>query len=50
MGIDGGLKKDQESLQRIQVFVTKSELIEIETEAEIEVKELTTDLPDNQTA
>ncbi len=50
MGIDGGLKKDQESLQRIQVFVTKSELIEIETETEIEVKELTTDLPDNQTA
>lgn len=38
MGIDGGLKKDQESLQRIQVFVTKSELIEIEEE--IELKEL----------
>lgn len=47
MGIDGGLKKDQESLQRIQVFLTKSELIEAETE--VELKELTTDLPDNQT-
>jgi len=51
MGIDGGLKKDQESLQRIQVFVTKPELIEIESEAEveIEIKELTNDLPQNQT-
>ena len=48
MGIDGGLKKDQESLQRIQIFVTKSELIEIETE--IEVTELTNALPDNETA
>jgi DNA recombination protein RmuC len=35
MGIDGGLKKDQESLQRIQVFVTKSDLIEVESEDEI---------------
>ncbi len=40
MGIDGGLKKDQESLQRIQIFVTKAELIEVEPE--IDVKELTT--------
>jgi DNA recombination protein RmuC len=45
MGIEGGLKKDQESLQRIQVFVTKSELIE--AEAEIDLKELNTDFSDN---
>ncbi|GAB4163174.1 MAG: DNA recombination protein RmuC [Rickettsiaceae bacterium] len=30
MGIEGGLKKDQESLKRLQVFISKAELIEVE--------------------
>ncbi|MFK7974150.1 MAG: DNA recombination protein RmuC [Rickettsiaceae bacterium] len=30
MGVDGGLKKDQESLKRLQLFISKAELIEIE--------------------
>ena len=46
MGIDGGLKKDQESLQRLQIFATKSELIEVDSE--IDIKELSTSLRDEQ--
>lgn len=34
MGIEGGIKKDQESLQRFQVIASKSELIEVEAEEE----------------
>lgn len=36
MGIEGGLKKTQESLQRFQVMSSKSELIEIEQDDAIE--------------
>lgn len=34
MGIEGGLKKDQASLQRFQVIASNSELIEVEAEEE----------------
>ena len=41
MGIDGGLKKTQEALQRFKVVVSKSELIELESEKETdEIKKL----------
>ena len=41
MGIDDGLKKTQEALQRFQVVTSKSELIEIEPENETdEIKQL----------
>jgi DNA recombination protein RmuC len=41
MGIENGLKKGQESLQRFQVIASKSELIEVEAEEEFKKLEET---------
>jgi DNA recombination protein RmuC len=44
MGIEGGLKKGQESLKRFQVISSQSELIEIEAEEELkEIEEMKVD-------